>query len=157
MTDFSKQVIEEIQARGVTPTPRWHFLLKRSVFWTLAIVSILVGATAFAIGDYVFFDTEGVSTAALLESPLEGIVNSIPFIWLLVFGLFTASAYLGLRHTRTGYRYRAPAAIAGVLLVSIMLGLVLNLLDFGQAAHDYLMQHTAFYDSLIHSREDVGK
>lgn len=156
MTDFSKQVIEEIHVRGVTPRPRWHFLVKRSVFWSLAVLSIVVGAVAFAVADYVFFDSEGISTAVLLESPLEGIINSIPFVWLFVFGLFTASAYLGLRHTRSGYRYRTAAAITGVIVLTISLGLALNALDFGQAIHGYLIQHTTFYDPLIHSREDNG-
>jgi hypothetical protein len=157
MTDFSKQVIEEIGTRGVTPKPRWHFLVKRSVFWTLALLSTLIGGLAFAIGDYVFFDNEAAGAAGLLETPLEGFIRSIPFIWLVVFGLFAASAYLGLRHTKTGYRYRTAVALAVVIILSISAGLILNALDFGQAGHDYLMRNTTIYDPLIHSREDREK
>lgn len=157
MASFSEKILEEIDARGVSPRPRWHFLLRRSVLWSLALLSVILGAVAFAVADYVFFDNEGISTVTLLESPIEGIVQSIPFLWLFVFGLFTVSAYLGLRHTRTGYRYQTIGAVVGVIVVSVLLGLILNVLDFGQAVHDYLMHNTTFYDPLIHSSEDAQK
>jgi glucan phosphoethanolaminetransferase (alkaline phosphatase superfamily) len=155
MNDLSKQVVEEIEARGMTPRPRWHFLIRRSVFWTLAVVSVLVGAVAFSVADYVFFDNEGVSVAVLLESPLEGIIQTIPFVWLFAFGLFAASAYLSLRHTRSGYRYRTAGVVLTVLVVTVALSIVLNLFDFGQGVHYFLLNHTSFYDALIHSNDDV--
>jgi glucan phosphoethanolaminetransferase (alkaline phosphatase superfamily) len=155
MTDFSENVVKEIEARGVEPKARWHFLVRRSVFWSLAIASVLLGAISFSVGDFVFFDNEGMRASVLLETPLEGVLQSIPFLWLFVFCLFTVSAYVGLRHTRTGYRYRTLMAVAGVIVVSIALGYILNLFDFGQAVHDYLLHNTSFYDALIHSSDDL--
>jgi hypothetical protein len=155
MNDFSDSVEKEIEARGMTPRPRWHFLLKRSVFWSLAVASVLIGSIAFSVADYVFFDNEGITPASLLESPLEGIIQSIPFIWLFVFGLFSIVTYIGLRHTRTGYRYRTVGIVVGVLVATIGLGLILNMYDFGQGVHNYLLSHTGFYDALIHSNEDL--
>ena len=104
MNDFPESIEKEIEARGVLPRPRWHFLFRRSVMWILAVASVLSGAVAFSVADYVFFDNEGISVATLLQSPLEGVIRSVPFIWLLAFGLFCATTYVGLRHTRTGYR-----------------------------------------------------
>lgn len=152
-----QHIIKEIEKRGLVPRPRFHFLLKRSVFWSLAIISIIIGAVSFAVAIYVFFDNEGISTATLLETPLETILQSIPFLWLFVLGLFTTSAYLGLRNTKTGYRYKTVRAVLSVILVSICLGFVLNIFDFGQTVHTYLLNHTVFYDSLIHSRNDLAK
>ena len=155
MDMLSKDVVNEIKARGVAPVPRWHFLLKRSVFWTLATASVFLGAVAFAVADFVFFDNEGVSAAVLLESPLEGFLKSIPIVWLIVFGLFIFSAYYGLRHTKRGYRFRTVGVVVGVILGTIILGLGLNMLDFGQAVHDYLLTNTIFYDALINSSDDL--
>lgn len=152
-----QHIIEEIEKRGLVPRPRYHFLLKRSVFWSLAIISIIIGAIAFAVAIYVFFDNEGISTTTLLETPLETILQSVPFIWLFVLGLFTTSAYLGLRNTKTGYRYKTVRAVLGVIIASICLGFVLNTFDFGQMVHNYLLHHTGFYDSLINSRDGLGK
>ena len=155
MDNFSKQIVTEIEARGVSPLPRWHFLVRRSVFWSLAVLSVLVGAVAFSVADYVFFDNEGISIKVLLESPLEGILQTIPFLWLAVFGLFVVSASLSFRHTRTGYRYRTGVAVLGVVVVAILLGTVLNIFDFGQGVHYFLLNHTTFYDALIRSSDDI--
>jgi hypothetical protein len=157
MNTLSEHIEKELEARGSTPRPRWHFLLKRSVVWSLAIASILVGAVAFAVADYVFIDNEGISPASLLESPLEGIIQSIPFVWLFVFGLFCFVTYIGLRHTRTGYRHRTIGIVTCVLVATIGLGLILNVFDFGQGVHYYLLNHTSFYDALIHSSDDLNK
>jgi glucan phosphoethanolaminetransferase (alkaline phosphatase superfamily) len=155
MDNFSQQVVAEIEARGVAPKPRWHFLLRRSVFWTLAVLSILSGAIALSVADYIFFDNEGFSAASLLESPLEGIIQTVPFVWLIAFALFIASAYLSLRRTRTGYRHRTALAVGGAIVVTVLLSLVLNMVDFGQAVHYFLLNHTSFYNALIQSNDDT--
>jgi hypothetical protein len=155
MDDISQRVEKEIETRGLVPTPRWHFLVRRSVFWTLAVASVLVGGVAFSVGNYIFFDNEGISTAALLESPLEGVIQTIPFVWLFAFGLFVASAYLSLKHTRTGYRYGIARAVLAVIAISICLGILLDTLDFGQAVHYFLLNNTSFYDAVVHSSDDI--
>lgn len=155
MNDFSDEVVREIESRGVLPRPRWQFLVRRSVFWTLALLSVLLGAAAFAVADYVFFDNEGISAKVLLESPLEQVLQAIPVLWLVAFALFLASAFTSLRYTRTGYRHRTAGAVFGTIAVTICLGLLLNTFDFGQAVHSYLLSHTSFYNALIHSRDDA--
>lgn len=154
-TQLPHHIIEEIEKRGLKPRPRLHFLIRRGVFWSLAGISVFSGAMAFAVAIYVFFDNEGISSATLLETPLETILQSVPLLWLLITGLFTASAYLGLRHTTTGYRYKTARMVCGVIVTSVCLGFLLNGLDFGQTIHDYLQHHTNFYDALIHSRDDL--
>lgn len=155
MKNFSDRVEKEIEGRGMIPRPRWHFLLKRSVFWSLAISSVCIGAIAFSVADYVFFDNEGLSPSALLDTPLEVIVQGVPFAWLFIFGLFCVVSYVGLRHTRTGYKYRTIGVVLGVLVATVGLGLVLNLFDFGQGVHYYFLNHTSFYDALVHSSDDL--
>lgn len=155
MNHFSETIEKEIEARGTAPRPRWHFLLKRSVFWSLAIASVLSGATAFSVADYVFFDNEGLSPSVLLDTPLEVIVQGVPFVWLLVFGLFCLVTYIGFRNTRTGYKYRTVVVVLSVLVATIGLGLILTFFDFGQGVHQYLLSHTSFYDALVHSSDDL--
>ncbi len=155
MDTFSEHIVKEIEARGATPKPRWQFLLTRGVFWALAIASVSVGGIAFAVADFVFFDNDGISFATLRETPIQDIAQSIPVVWLLVLALFTASAYLGFRRTRKGYRYTTTLVVLAAIGTSVVLGLALNALDFGQTVHQYLLEHTDFYDPLIHSSEDT--
>ncbi len=156
MDNFSEQIVKEIEARGAVPKPRSHFLIARGMFWLLAIVSVIVGGIAFAVAAYVFFDNDGMSIAALEQSSIFDIAQSIPFVWLFILGLFTACAYFGFRHTRKGYRHATTLVVLIAIGASVLLGLALNAVDFGQQAHQYLLQHTNFYDPLIHSRDDAS-
>lgn len=156
MIDFSEKVLTAIDERKAEPKPRWHFLVKRSVFWSLAVLSVFVGGIAVSVAIYVFFDNDGIAISQnlALQEALLDVAQSIPYIWLAVLGLFTASAYLVFRKTRKGYRY-ATAQVVGIAIVaSIVLGLVLDAFDFGQMVHKYLLSNTTIYDILIHSSED---
>ncbi|MDB5238596.1 MAG: hypothetical protein JWM46_866 [Candidatus Kaiserbacteria bacterium] len=155
MNTLSEQIAKELESRGASPKPRWHFLVARGTFWLLAVTSVLIGGIAFAVASFVFFDNDGASMSVLERSSIYDIAQSIPFVWLAIFGLFTASTYAGFRNTRSGYKYATSLVIIVAILASIALGLLLNTLDFGQNVHRYLLEHTSFYDPLIHSREDL--
>ena len=137
---FPQEIVREIEARGAVPKSRWYFLASRSVFWLLAIVSVFIGAVAFAIADFVFFDNDGISK--LQGSSIQDIAQAIPFVWLGVLALFTISAYYGFRRTRKGYRYATATIVVITVLVSIGLGLVLNAFDLGQNIHAFLLNLT---------------
>ncbi len=130
---FSEQLIREIEARGAIPTPKWKFFITRGVVWFLAIISVLIGGIAFAIGEFVFIDNDGISK--FQNSSIQDMVQSIPFVWLAVLAFFTASAYYGFRHTRRGYKYAAIGVVMVVIVLSITLGFILNAFDFGQNIH----------------------
>ncbi|OGC88892.1 hypothetical protein A2419_02595 [Candidatus Adlerbacteria bacterium RIFOXYC1_FULL_48_26] len=158
MENFSEHIVKEIAERGATPKPRWHFLLKRSVFWTLAGLAIVTGGIAVSVAWYVFSDNDGLRTLGqpALQDTLRDFAQSIPYIWLFVLGLFTASAYLGFRRTRKGYRYATVVVVGAAIILSLVFGLILDRLDFGQTVHKYLLSNTTVYDKLIHSSEDEG-
>lgn len=151
MENFSQNLIKEIESRNIEPRSKLYFLLKRSVFWVSAIISILIGGLSFAVADYVFFDNDFKNLSSLNGTPILEIAKSVPYIWLFSLGLFTVAAYIGFRHTRKGYRYATFLVIIVSILSSILLGLILNKFDFGQNTHKYLLKNTKFYDGLIHT------
>ena len=148
-------IIKTIEERNLVPTPRWRFLLTRSVFWVLAVLSVVVGSIAFVVAYYVFFDNDGISLSSLQQSSIQDIAQSIPYIWLVILAIFTLTAYYGFRKTRKGYRYATTMVVTASIVASILLGITLNAFDFGQVVHKYLLSHTDFYDLLIHSSEDT--
>ncbi len=148
MEDLSQNILKELESRGTTPKPRWHFLFMRGLFWLLATASVVVGGIAFSVGWYVFFDNDG------LHVTISNVLQVIPYIWIIVLATFIVCAYFGFRQTRKGYRYSASLVVGLLLAASIALGLILDTWDVGQTAHKYLLTHTNFYDALIHSSED---
>jgi tryptophan-rich sensory protein len=155
MPALSENIVAELEARHAVPKPTWHFRAVRSAFWLLAISSTLIGGVAFAVASFVFLDNDGLSVAVLEKSSIYDIAQTIPFFWLILLGLFTASAYHGFRHTRKGYRFATIRVVLVVMATSVVLGMLLNTVDFGQHVHRYLLLHTGYYDALIHSREDL--
>lgn len=155
----SDKIIDEIEKRKVVPIPRWHFILKRSVFWALALISVITGAISMATAIYVFFDNDYIVDRAGIEQlfeqrPLdEVIVQSIPYVWLFALLLFIVVAYYGFRHTRKGYRYPMVRVIGGSLLLSALLCGILDAFDIGKHVHRYLIDNVKGYGSLVYSND----
>ncbi len=144
MDNLSQEIIHKIEARNIQPKPRWQFLLKRSVFWFFAIISVAVGGLAVSVIIATFIDYDPSARTVPL---VEDILQTIPFIWVMVFGLFIALAYYGIRHTKTGYRYSLLKIFSMVILASILLGIFLNALDASQNIQDYFSSGILHYTS----------
>ncbi|NTU52456.1 MAG: hypothetical protein HGA97_01890 [Chlorobiaceae bacterium] len=155
----SDRIIDEIEKRNVVPLPRWHFILKRAVFWLLAAIAVITGAIALATAIYVFFDNDYINDHAGIEKlfaerPLvEVIVQSIPYIWLIALTLFTITAFYGFRHTRKGYRYPTLRVIAGLLFLSTLLCGIMNAFDTGRLIHRFLIENVKGYGRLVYTNE----
>ena len=153
MTELEKRILEQIEQRRLAPRPYAYFLARRSVFWTLAIVSILLGAISVDVmiyGALDYFAPAGQHE----ELPFEDWFESVPFVWLLLLVLFVASAFFGLQKTRRGYRYRVSYVLAGTILASAVLGVLLHRLDVGKRIHQFLNANVPAYERMIRSRED---
>lgn len=162
MTELEKKVLEAIGERNLKPRPYYVFLAKRSVFWILAFLSIVLGGVSFAI---LLFATSNFLTEgwrSFDEVPLEEILVSIPVLWIVTMPLFVASAYFGLRNTRRGYRLRPALIVAWTMAASLTFGGILHGFGAGHLAHEFLEAHVPYYERLTHipyakwSRPDEG-
>ena len=160
MVKFSPDLIlDEIEKRNVVPIPRWHFLLRRSVFWILAVFSVITGSISMATAIYVFVDHDFVVDHARIvrfldqQPMIENIIISIPYLWVMALLLFILVAYYGFRHTKKGYRYPTLRVIVGSMLLSLLLSGLFNLFDVGQVIHRYLIENVRGYGKLVYTNE----
>jgi hypothetical protein len=155
----SELILDEIERRNVVPIPKWHFLVRRSLFWIVASISVITGSLSMATGMYVFLDQdfqvdhENIARFLAQQPNVENIIVSIPYLWVSALLLFVLVAYYGVRHTRKGYRYPTVRVIAGSLLLSLLISGVLNLFDVGHFVHRYLIENVNGYDSLVYANE----
>jgi hypothetical protein len=145
MTELEKRVLEEIETRNLTPRPYYVFLAKRSVLWTLAGLSIILGALAFAVLLFAVSDYYATGGRLFDNLPFGDLIPTIPAIWLGSMILFTASAYYALRNTRRGYRYRPMRVVTLCLAVSVGLGVLFHLFEVGSLINDFLASRFAYY------------
>ncbi len=154
MTDLEKKILDEIDKRGLVPRPYAYFLARRSVFWALAGLSVVLGAISFAVVIYGALDYLATGGRNFDEFPLDDVFESLPFVWSVMLVLFMVSARFGIYKTKRGYRYPASRVVAGVVLASVILGALLHRFEVGKQTHQYLNSQVPAYERLVRSKED---
>ena len=149
-----EKIIEEIKKQGIEPRPRWQFLLKRSVLWSLAIFSTILGGIAVAIIVFTFIDHDASARIYLNESIFEDILLTIPYLWLVTLAVLVVVTKYAVRHTKFGYRYTTVRIVGAVLVGSILFGIVLDTMDVGERIQDFLVERAPYYDALTNTSKD---
>lgn len=150
-----ENIIKTIEEHNLAPIPRWHFLLKRSVFWSIAGASVVLGGIAIAVIIFVFFDHDPDARNYLNQSFVDDILLTIPYLWLATLVFLIALARISIRRTKGGYRYGILKVAGFALAVSLALGLVLNAFDFGDSVNEYLNESIPYYNSLVYTSKDA--
>ncbi len=148
MSDLEKKVLDQIERRRLAPRPYVYFLAKRSVFWTLAALSIILGAVSVAVLIFAGTDYFATGGRGLDDMPLDDVFEYLPVVWLGILSMFVASAYYALRQTRRGYSYNAVSLFCVALTISILLGCLLHMADAGRRTHAFLLRRLPIYEAL---------
>lgn len=163
MTDLERKILATIQSRGLAPKPAYQFLAKRSVFWALALVSVVLGGLNFAVLLFVIDDYFSTGWRILDNIHYNEALLALPLVWLVLAGLLVTSAIFGLRHTRRGFRFKTSHMIVIVVGVSLLLGVMLHASSAGKALHTHLSNRFETYRASTYvpfeewSRPDLGK
>jgi hypothetical protein len=131
-------VLRRIREESIEPRPRWHFLMREGVIWALGAVSIVVGALAVA---GILFELRFAAWDLYLathESFFDFVFDALPFVWLVLFGLFGTAVCLSVRHTRRGYRYPPAILIGGSFVASCVVGSAIFLVGAGRFVDESL-------------------
>ncbi len=153
--ELSEKIIEEIKKQGIEPRPRWQFILKRWVLWSLAIFSTILGGIAIAVIIFLFIDHDASARVYLAQSAVEDILLAIPYFWFVTLAVLTGVTKYAVRHTKLGYRYAITRIVATVLISSIFLGITLNAMDVGEQVQDFLVETVPSYDALTYTSKDA--
>ncbi len=163
MTDLERKILETIQSQRLVPKPAYQFLAKRSVFWALALVSVVFGGLNIAVLLFVISDYFATGWRILDNIHYSEALLLLPVLWLLLAVLLAASATFGLRHTRRGFRYKSGHLATAVLGASLLTGILLHANAAGQSVHNYLLDHFESYRASTYvpfdewSRPEQGK
>ena len=150
-----EKIMQEIKNRGIEPRSRWHFLLKRSVLWSLATCATVLGGVAVAVIIFIFIDHDANARAYLDESIFENLLHTIPYLWLATLLMLVGITQYAVRHTKFGYRYATKRIVGLILMCSIALGIALSVLEVGEHVQDFLVTRVPYYDELISTSQDM--
>ena len=148
-TNLAERVLERIEEEHLAPRPRWEFLFKNYVFWTLGALAVLFGALAFAAA---LFEVQnaGWRFALTTHSDLMSFLLEIaPYLWVVALTLFILLGYLNIRRTNHGYRYPLALIALGAVLSSAAFGGFINAAGLGQVIEESVGNHLPFYRPIL--------
>jgi len=147
--EVSERILARIKGEGIAPRPRWHFLAQESGVWALGTLSVFVGGLAVAALlfeiRYAWWDYY----AATHDSLAVFVVDALPFVWLVAFGVFAYAAYIAVRYTKRGYRYAISTLLLVSLVASALLGVCLYAFGLGQLMDEDVGHYIPLHQPLI--------
>ena len=107
----------------------------------------MIGAFAVAISLFVVTHRQYELYEATHENFFTFVVDVLPYLWLITFGVMVYAAIYNLRHTKRGYRYPVSIIILSSVLLSFAGGSALQMFGFGYSIDNLLGQNMTMYMS----------
>jgi heme/copper-type cytochrome/quinol oxidase subunit 2 len=152
---LKQTVFERIEAEHVCPRSRLYFQSRECLVWTLWLMSVVVGSLAIAVSVFVVSHNQYALYEATHENFLTFLVDILPYLWLIVFGVMVLVAVYNLRHTKRGYRYPVPYILASSVVLSFAGGSALQFFGLGYTIDSMLGERMGMYTSLEKHEERV--
>jgi hypothetical protein len=115
----------------------------------------LFGSLAVAVVLYYLldFDTE-IYASLLRHNPWFLVLADLPYIWLLVTGLFIAMAYYYFHHTKKGYKYGFYTITLATFCLSLVGGTLLySWSDLPEYVDNLAISRVPFYRQVMMTRD----
>ena len=147
MNNISEKVLAKIEAEHITPAAKWHFIAKRCMFWLLASLSIVFGIISTSVILNIMENSDWDA-----YNRIELVFMAVPYLWLAIFAAFIISAYYNFRHSKRGYHYSFLLIIGVTLLFSIIGGIIVYQVGWGEEIHESLIVRVHPYERAFDTR-----
>jgi len=150
INDLPDKILERIEKEHVKQIPGWWFKTKNILFWVLWTIFV-VGGGSLAVSAMAFHTRFAGWDSYLVthDSLLSFILDTFPYIWLIILVIFLIIGYENIKNTKTGYKYTF-SLIAGVSLVSCLVGgFILYTTGLGQIADEDIGSRLPFSHSAM--------
>ncbi len=151
--NFNDNVLQKIKEEKITPKPKWQFLLKNSLIWTLGILSLILGSIATSLIFYMLIGEEpgfGPGRPGIFEA----LFVIVPFFWIICLAIFTVSVFYYIKHTKKGYKYSPKLIVLAIVAISLLFGGALSAMGVDRLVDDVLGEKAPMYDRVINPRLD---
>lgn len=152
--DTCKDICNKIQKEGIKPIPKWHFTLKKFSLWTVFAISIILGSFAFGI---ILFQVQNVEWDIANKFPSTRIpfyIAAIPYFWIAILITLVTIAFIDLKKTQQGYKYKNFAIIGSSILASTIIGSIIFASGASQKIERELIK-SPYYNRIHILRENL--
>ncbi|EKE18974.1 MAG: hypothetical protein ACD_9C00181G0003 [uncultured bacterium] len=151
MTKFSESIIDKIRCEHIAPVPRWHFLFKSFAFWSLFVISVILGSLSFSVIVHIVNSGDWDIFNHLQGNLITSTVMLLPYFWLLFLILFAIIAYFNCKCTKQGYRFRRRWILLGSVALSVFFGSIFYALGMAKEMDRLMAKSMPFYDRSKHN------
>ena len=145
--NLKDSLFERIEAEKVSPRSRLFFQSREFLVWFLWLLSVVVGAFAVAVSVFMVTHLQYELYEATHENFVTFMVEALPYMWIVVFGLMVYVAMYNLQHTKRGYRYPVWIILVSSIILSFAGGSALQMFGFGYTIDNVLGQQMSVYQS----------
>jgi hypothetical protein len=142
-----KGVMSRIECGEVCPRSKTFFATRECAVWALWAVSVVVGALAVAVTFFVFTHRQYALYEATHDTFFTFMVDVLPLLWIVVFGVMVLVAVYNLRHTKKGYKYPLWQIFGSSMVLSLAGGAALHLFGLGYSTDHMLGERMNMYNS----------
>ncbi len=142
-----RNVMSRIEYEHIFPRSRAFFRTRECLVWALWLGSVLVGALAIAVMLFVVTNRQYGLYEATHENFFTFMVDVLPFLWIIIFGLMIIVGVRNIRHTKKGYRYPLWQIFGSSMVLSLAGGTVLQIFGLGYSTDHMLGQKMGMYNS----------
>ncbi len=144
---LANSVLVQIERGDCAMRSKYYFTGREWFVWLLWAVTVVVGAVAVALvlsrAMYGYYALYEVTHGTWYEFWLE----TVPYLWLTVFGVLIAAALVEIRYTNRGYRYPWWTILGSSLVVSVAGGFLLHVFGISYVIDRDFGSITTLYDS----------
>ena len=130
------RILEKIKHDNLKPKSIWYFLIKDYSLWLLVFISIILAALSIAPIIFIIQNLEPELAKHISSNIYLFILNILPYPWILLCILTTYFAAKAWENTKHGYKFDGKKVFAASFLASLVLGIILNLWNFGRQIDD---------------------
>ncbi|MFH0857429.1 MAG: hypothetical protein V1848_01645 [Candidatus Magasanikbacteria bacterium] len=152
--EIGENILKIIESKQIHPESKMMVFARRSFWWTLAVVLIVGAIVSVSLFSFLCVNTDwGIFMRAGTSPFLFHLLSAIPYFWLLFLCIFIFGAYVVIRHTNFGHRYRT-GILAGILSVSIcVLGIISFAVGIGELMETRLQMSIPMYKMMDEQRQ----
>jgi hypothetical protein len=140
-------VMGRIECGELCPRSKTFFKTRECAVWVLWFFSVIVGALAVAVTLFVVAHRQYGLYEATHENFYTFIIDVLPFVWIVLFGLMIIVGVYNLRHTKRGYRYPMWQIIGSSMVLSLAGGAALHVIGVGHMTDHVLGERMGMYNS----------
>jgi len=146
---LENEILKDIKEKCLAPTPRWCFLWRNYAFWGLGFLILVIGSLAASVLLYLVFNNNWEAYNQEGSNFFSFLISTLPYLWIAIIIIFALAAYYEIRQTKQGYKFQLTYALAGIFVLSMVIGGLFYWLGLAQVIDDELAERFPYYERVV--------